>query len=97
MMAASVALAALTIQGWMTPWLLLVFTFLIGCGTALHNPSWQASIGDLVSRSDIPSAVTLNSMAFNLMRSIGPAIGGLIVASVGAAGAFALNAVSYIP
>jgi MFS family permease len=97
MMVASVALAVLAIQGWITPWLLLFFTFLIGCGTALHNPSWQASIGDLVSRSDIPSAVTLNSMAFNLMRSIGPAIGGLLVAAVGAAGAFALNAVSYVP
>lgn len=97
MMTASIALAVLTFQGLMTPWLLLFFTFLIGCGTALHNPSWQASIGDLVPRSDIPSAVTLNSMAFNLMRSIGPAIGGVIVASVGAAGAFALNAVSYVP
>ncbi len=97
MMTASVALAVLTFQGWMTPWLLLFFTFLIGCGTALHNPSWQASIGDIVPRADIPSAVTLNSMAFNLMRSIGPAIGGLIVASVGAAGAFALNAASYVP
>ena len=97
MMTASVALAVLAIQGWITPWLLLLFTFLIGCGTALHNPSWQASMGDLVPRSDIPSAVTLNSMAFNLMRSIGPAVGGFIVASVGAAGAFALNAVSYAP
>jgi hypothetical protein len=42
------------------------FTFLIGCGTALHNPSWQSSMGDRVGREDIPAAVTLNSMAFNL-------------------------------
>jgi len=93
----SVALAVMTILGVMTPWLLLAFTFLIGCGTALHNPSWQASMGDIVPREDIPAAVTLNSMAFNLMRSVGPAIGGVIVAAAGAAMAFAFNAISYLP
>jgi MFS family permease len=96
MMAVSVVLAILAIAGLMTPWLLLAFTFLIGCGTALHNPSWQSSIGDIVPRDDIPAAVTLNSMAFNLVRSIGPAIGGLMVAAGGAASAFAFNAVSYV-
>ncbi|WEX10441.1 MFS transporter [Chelativorans sp. AA-79] len=97
MMFVSVVLALFALAGMMTPWLLLAFTFLIGCGTALHNPSWQASMGDIVPREDIPAAVTLNSMAFNLMRSVGPAIGGLIVAVAGAAMAFAFNAVSYIP
>jgi len=97
MMVVSLALAAMAFADMMTPWLLLAFTFLIGCGTALHNPSWQASMGDMVPREDIPAAVTLNSMAFNLMRSVGPAIGGFIVAAAGAAVAFAFNAVSYIP
>ncbi len=97
MMAVSMALAIFAWSGLLSPWLLLAFTFVIGCGTALHNPSWQASMGDIVVREDIPAAVTLNSMAFNLMRSVGPALGGLIVASAGAAVAFALNAVSYIP
>jgi MFS family permease len=97
MMAVSVALAILAIAGQITPWLLLAFTFLLGCGTALHNPSWQSSIGDIVPRGDIPAAVTLNSMAFNLVRSVGPAIGGLMVAAGGAATAFAFNAVSYMP
>src|SRR3546814_5767606 len=78
------------------PTLFRSFTFFIGCGTALHNPSWQASMGDLVPREDLPGAVTLNSMSYNLMRSIGPAVGGLIVAVAGAAFAFAVNAVSYI-
>ncbi len=41
--------------GLVTPWLLLVFTFLIGCGTALNNPSWQASVGDMVPRDDLPA------------------------------------------
>ncbi|MGB8621245.1 MAG: MFS transporter, partial [Paracoccaceae bacterium] len=95
MLVASVALTVFAFAGMLTPWLLLGFTFLIGCGTALHTPSWQASMGDIVPRSDLPSAVALNSMGFNLMRSIGPAIGGIIVAAVGAAAAFAVNAVSY--
>lgn len=96
MMAVSVVLTVMAYEGWLTPWSLLGFTFLIGCGTALHNPSWQASMGDIVPRADLPSAVALNSMGFNLMRSVGPAIGGVIVAVAGAAAAFAVNALSYV-
>ncbi|WP_295049335.1 MFS transporter [uncultured Paracoccus sp.] len=95
--AVSLALAVVAWQGWLTPWLLLGFTFLIGAGQALYNPPWQASMGDLVPRADLPAAVTLNSVGFNLMRSVGPAAGGLIVAAFGAAAAFAVNALSYIP
>lgn len=97
MMSASGGLAATAYAGLLTPWLLLCFTFLIGVGVALHNPSWQASVGDIVPRADLPSAVALNSMGFNLMRSVGPALGGLIVAAWGASAAFALNAASYGP
>ena len=89
----------LTVVAWfelLTPWTLLTFTFLIGCGTALNNPSWQASVGDMVPRDDLPSAVALNSMGFNMTRSVGPAIGGAIVAAAGAAAAFAVNAFSYL-
>ncbi|WP_225027831.1 MFS transporter [Xinfangfangia pollutisoli] len=78
------------------PWSLLSFTFLLGLGGALHLPSWQASMRDLVPREDLPAAVSLNAVSFNLMRSVGPAAGGIIVASMGAAAAFALNAVSYL-
>lgn len=97
MLLVSAALALCSWFGLLTPWLLLAFTFLIGCGTALFNPSWQASMGDIVAREDLPNAVSLNSMGFNMMRSLGPAIGGIIVASAGAAAAFALNAFSYLP
>ena len=93
----SLVLAALGFMGLLSPWLLLTFTFLIGCGTALFNPSWQASMGDIVPRQDLPGAVTLNAMSFNMMRSVGPAVGGLIVATAGAAAAFTVNAVSYLP
>lgn len=95
MLAVSVGLAASAYSGVLTPWLLLTFTFLIGCGTALNNPSWQASVGDIVGRKDLAAAVALNSVNFNLTRSVGPAIGGAIVAAAGAAAAFAVNAVSY--
>ncbi len=96
MFCVSILLTFMAFEGWLTPWLLLAFTFSIGCGTALHNPSWQATMGDIVTREELPSAVSLNSMGFNLMRSIGPAAGGAIVALAGAAAAFAVNALSYV-
>ncbi|MDH2327387.1 MFS transporter [Cereibacter sp. SYSU M97828] len=91
----SALLAAVAFMGLLNPWTLLTFTFLLGCGSAMHLPSWQASMRDLVPRDDLAAAVTLNSMSFNLMRSIGPALGGLVVAWAGPATAFALNAISY--
>lgn len=96
MLAVSALLTITALMGLITPWLLLSFTFLIGCGTALNNPSWQASVGDLVPRSSVGSAVALNSIGFNLSRSLGPAVGGIIVAIAGAAAAFAVNLVSYL-
>ncbi|WP_095084530.1 MFS transporter [Mesorhizobium sophorae] len=96
MLVVSVLLTLFTYAGLMTPWTLLAFTFLIDSGTALNSPSWQASVGDIVPRNKVPAAVALNSMGFNLTRSVGPAIGGIIVAAAGAAAAFAANAVSYI-
>jgi MFS family permease len=96
MFAASTALAALAWFGLIGPWLLLTFTFLVGCGVALNNPAWQSSVGDMVPREDIPAATVLNSAGFNLARSVGPALGGLIVATAGAAVAFVLNAMSYV-
>lgn len=97
MLAVSVALAAFAWFQLLSPWLLLTFTFLIGCGSALNNPAWQSSVGDMVPRRDVPAAVTLNSVAFNIARSVGPAIGGAIVAASGAFAAFAINAFSYLP
>ncbi len=96
MLLVSLGLAGAAWAGLMTPWLLLSLTFLIGCGTALNSPAWQASVGDMVPRSALPSAVALNSMGFNIARSVGPALGGLIVAAGGAAAAFLVNATSYL-
>jgi MFS family permease len=96
MLLVSLALAVCTWVGWMSPWLLLMFTFLIGTGAAFNAPAWQASVGDMVPRSQLAHAVALNSMGFNIARSLGPAIGGVIVAAAGAATAFVLNAFSYV-
>lgn len=96
MFTVSTVLALFAYLDLITPWLLLLFTFLIGCGAALNAPAWQASVGAMVPREDIPSAVALNSMGFNLARSVGPAIGGLIVAAASAAAAFTINALSYM-
>ena len=96
MLLVSITLAVCAWFGVLTPWLLLGFTFLIGCGGAFNNPAWQASVGDMVPRSVLPNAVALNSMGFNIARSVGPAIGGAIVAAAGAAAAFVLNAFTYV-
>src|SRR3989338_8055071 len=97
MMAVAIGLAAVAVAGHVTPWLLLALTFLLGCGTALHTPAWQASVGDIGPRDQIAGAVTLNSMGLNMTRSVGPALGGFIVAAAGAAAAFAFNALSFVP
>lgn len=79
------------------PWLLLALTFLIGCGNALYNPAWQASIGDVISKEDVAGAVGLNGLSFNMMRSVGPASGGLVVVVAGSAAAFAANVLLTLP
>src|SRR4029453_5238906 len=96
MLVVSVVLALCAWTGLVGPWTLLVFTFAIGCGAAFFAPAWQASVGDMVPRPEVPGAVALNSMGFNIARSVGPAIGGAIVAAAGAAAAFGVNAASYI-
>lgn len=92
----SVVLCLFAWFGHMTPWALLTFTFLIGCGTAMNAPSWQATVGDIVPRSTIPGAIAMNSMGFNIARTAGPALGGAIVAAAGSAAAFTVNAFSYV-
>lgn len=91
--------AALTITTWLdaiNPALLLVFTLAVGCGTALNGPAWQASVRLQVGPKDLPQAIALNSVAFNLARSAGPALGGLLLSMTGPATAFGLNALSYL-
>jgi MFS family permease len=96
MLVAGGALAALTWGDWIGPWGLLALTFLIGCGQAFQSPAWQAAMGEMVGREQLPAAIALNSINFNVTRSVGPALGGLVVAAAGPRLAFALNAASYV-
>lgn len=92
--AVSFTLAALGLLGLIDPLVLLVFTFFVGSGTALNGPAWQAAVREIVPRDELAAAVTLNAIAFNIARAVGPAIGGALVASFGAEAAFIVNAVS---
>jgi MFS family permease len=96
MLAVAAGLGVLTLLGITTPWLLLAFTFLLGLGAAMNAPAWQAIVPELVSIKEIPAAVALNSVGFNISRAVGPALGGLIVAAAGAYAAFILNAVTFL-
>jgi predicted MFS family arabinose efflux permease len=74
----------------------LTFTFLIGLGTALTSPAWNAIIPELVERKELPAAVALNSAGYHVAQAVGPALGGFVVAVAGAAAAFLLNAASFL-
>jgi MFS family permease len=90
-------LATVAALGWLTPTLLLVISFCVGTANAMFGPAWQASVSEQVPAAELPAAVALNSISYNIARSFGPAIGGFIVAAAGATGAFAANAVCYLP
>src|SRR5450755_2078261 len=90
----------LTVMAWLnlvTPNILLGLCFVVGSGMALFGPAWQASVSEQVPTETLPSAVALNGISYNIARSFGPAIGGIVVATAGAVAAFATNAVLYIP
>jgi MFS family permease len=96
MLVVAAVLTVIAYLGLITPWTLLGLTFLLGCGIALYGPAWQSSVGEQVPRADLPSAVALNSLAFNIARTTGPAIGGVIVAKAGPPAAFLVNGLSYL-
>lgn len=88
-----VALAALHMMGVMSAYLLLILTFMIGTGTAVNNPSWQATIGDLLPRNEIRLGVALNNISHNLARSLGPAVSGVLLIIWPVSVAFGLAAI----
>nr|WP_316639316.1 MFS transporter [uncultured Roseateles sp.] len=74
---------------------LVALTFVGGIGAALMGPTWQSIVPELVSRPDLKSAVALNSLGINISRALGPAAGGLLLASFGAAAAYGVDLLSY--
>jgi predicted MFS family arabinose efflux permease len=95
MIVAALALGVLTLFHAVGPWSLLAFTFLLGIGAVMNDPAWQAITPDVVSPAQHGSAVALNSAGFNVARAVGPALGGIVVASAGAGWSFLLNAASF--
>ena len=97
---ALVGATVLTVLAWLglvTPNILLALCFVVGSGMALFGPAWQASVSEQVPAETLPAAVALNGISYNIARSFGPAIGGIVVATSGAVAAFAVNAVLYLP
>src|SRR6266516_3273969 len=78
-------------------WEVLVLAGLLGLTNSLDMPTRQAFVVEMVGREDLPNAIALNSSVFNMARVVGPGLGGLIIAWVGVAPLFLLNAISFIP
>jgi len=96
-LASGFSLAALAALHLLTPWLVLGFCFLVGLGMALYAPSWQASVSEQVPRETLSEAVGLTAISFNIARSVGPALGGALVAAAGPVAAFTGTAFGYVP
>jgi MFS family permease len=94
--AVAATLTVLTALDRMSPPTLLIFTFLLGVGQALTLPTWQAIIPEVVPRDELAAASALGAVNTNLARSAGPAVAGLLVAHVGVAAVFGLNALSFV-
>jgi MFS family permease len=93
----AVVLTALARTGHLAPVPMLVLCFVVGSGTALLWPAWGAAVGEQVPTDVLPAAVALNGISYNVARSLGPAVGGFIVAAAGGLAAFATTAVFYFP
>ncbi|WP_433273940.1 MFS transporter [Pseudonocardia xinjiangensis] len=96
MFGAAGLLFVLTALGHIDAYAVLLLTFVLGCGSALMSPAWQAIQPDLVPREQIPAAAALGAVSMNLARAVGPALGGVVVALAGSAAVFAINAVSFL-
>src|ERR1700689_2502645 len=97
--AVTVTSAAFAVLVWLhliTPWSLLVFSFLVTVASAVTAPAWQAVVPQLVPKPELPSAIAANSVGINVSRAVGPALGGLMVVAFGIAAPFWVNAFSNV-
>ncbi|WP_334158754.1 MFS transporter [Oryzomicrobium sp.] len=94
--AVSICLMLLSAAGLQSVASLIGLTFLGGVGAALMGPTWQAIVPELVDKKDLKGAVALNSLGINIARAIGPALGGVVLASLGAAVTYGVDVISYV-
>ncbi len=95
-MTSAFTLVALIVSGRLEVWHILVSSFVVGTAQAFGGPAYSALVPSLVEKEDLPNAIALNSIQFNLARVIGPVLGGLALKYVGAAWCFGLNGLSFI-
>jgi MFS family permease len=92
----ALGLGVLTVTGVVQLWHVYVFAFLFGCAAAFDAPVRQTFVAELVGDADLPNAVALNSTSFNAARMVGPAVAGVVIASIGTGWAFLINGVSFV-
>jgi len=90
-------LVVLLILGKVSPWIVIATSLVVGVTDALSMPSFQTIVSSIVDKDRLAAALSLNATQFNLSRILGPAIAGVLMVSVGAMGAFAVSAASYVP
>jgi MFS family permease len=95
MVVAATVLGVLSLTHHVTPGVLITLTFILGLGSVMNDPAWQAITPEVVSSGLHAPAVALNSVGFNVARAMGPALGGLVIAAAGSGVAFLLNAASF--
>lgn len=96
MFASASGLLFCTLSGLTTGWVLVLFTFLLGCGTAMSMPAWSAVTPELVGKEELHAAITLNGLGVNISRAIGPAVAGYLITLYGAPSVFLANSVSFL-
>jgi predicted MFS family arabinose efflux permease len=95
-MLSAITLAVLIATGKIQVWHILVSSFVVGTAQSFGGPAYSALVPSLVEKEDLPNAIALNSIQFNLARVIGPVLGGLALKYVGSAWCFGLNALSFV-
>ncbi|HUZ04392.1 MAG TPA: MFS transporter [Acidobacteriaceae bacterium] len=101
MLVSVLLLSIFTLTGFIGPITLLVLTFLLNIGVAINNPAWQSIVPELVPRPELPDAISINSVGFNMAHAVGPALGGLAMVAFastlkGAGAVFLLNSASFV-
>jgi MFS family permease len=96
MLATVVAMVILVYTHAINPGSLLLITFILNICAGLMSPAWQLAVTDMVPHELLSSAVTLNSLGYNVARAIGPALGGIILGTLGSTAPFIFDAFSYL-
>jgi predicted MFS family arabinose efflux permease len=95
-MMSALTLAVLIATGKIQVWHILLSSFVVGTAQSFGGPAYSALVPSLVEKEDLPNAIALNSIQFNLARVIGPVIGGLALKYAGAVWCFGLNSLSFV-